>query len=183
MTQKIANPDNEQSIDQLKEKIEELRKQNTDLKKRLRETEGILKDSEDCYRSLIFSNESVKILIDPNSGRILTSNQEALRFYGYQSNQFYNLRIWELSLLTEDQLRKDLFRAKKGWSKRFVDKHRLANGEIRDIEISASPVKYRGKIALFAIIYDISRLKRAEEILFSKIEEHGLASDQPLFFL
>ncbi len=100
MTQKIANPDNEQSIDQLKEKIEELRKQNTDLKKRLRETEGILKDSEDCYRSLIFSNESVKILIDPNSGRILTSNQEALRFYGYQSNQFYNLRIWELSLLT-----------------------------------------------------------------------------------
>ncbi|MCF8107700.1 MAG: diguanylate cyclase [Desulfohalobiaceae bacterium] len=156
---------------------EELLEQNVRLKRRCKELHRSWKESEESNYWIFCSNETVKLLLDPVSGGISNFNQESLRFYGYPRDAFAKMKFWELSLLTEDQLRKDLYRVKKGWRKEFSDKHQLFDGEIRDVEIKAAPVKYHGKMVVFAVIIDVSRQKRSEELLSSKVEEFRLMPD------
>lgn len=156
---------------------QQLLEQNARLKQRYRELRQILKGHEESNQWIFNSNETVKLILDPASGSISRFNQEALRFYGYPRDVFSRMKYWELSLLTEDQLRKDLYRAKKGWRKEFSDKHQLVDGEIREVEIKAAPVRYRDKMVVFAIVVDVSQQKRSEELLSSKIEEYRLMPD------
>ncbi|MCF8104145.1 MAG: diguanylate cyclase [Desulfohalobiaceae bacterium] len=156
---------------------QELLEQNARLRRRCQELQQDWKEREESNHWIFFSNETVKLLLDPVSGAISNFNQEALHFYGYRRDDFSRMKFWDLSLLTEDQLRKDLYRAKNGWCKGFSDKHQLYCGEIRDVEVKAAPVKYRGKMVVFAVIIDVSRQKRNEELLSSKIEEYRLMPD------
>ena len=47
----------------------------------------------------------------------------------------------------------------------FFFRHRLANEEIRDVEVYSGPIRLHGKELLYSIIHDISERKRAEQEL------------------
>src|SRR5207237_1825021 len=44
-------------------------------------------------------------------------------------------------------------------------RHRLASGEVRDVEVHSSPVDVGGRRLLYSIIHDVTDRKRAEEAL------------------
>ena len=44
----------------------------------------------------------------------------------------------------------------------FVFKHRLSNGEIRDVDVYSGLINQRGKNLLYSIVHDITAQKKAE---------------------
>lgn len=54
-------------------------------------------------------------------------------------------------------------RARSEQRRHFIFRHRLSNGEIRDVEVYSGPIKLHGKKLLYSIIHDITDRIQAEE--------------------
>jgi len=126
-------------------------------------TEQQLKQSEQKFRSFFNENNAVKLIIDPETGRIKSANKSAKKYYGY--DELESMKIQQINLLPEQQvLRKmqDVFIHNK---KFFRFRHRLANGEVRNVEAYPTPIEIHGAKYLYSIIHDITDRFRAVEAL------------------
>ena len=127
------------------------------------QTEKKLRDSEERYRSLFANNHAVMLLVDPETADIVDVNPAACSFYGYTREELTSKRITDVNTLSEDEVFLEMQRARAEERKHFYFQHRLAEGEIRDVEVYSGPIALRGKHLLYSIIHDISARKRAEE--------------------
>lgn len=123
------------------------------------------RSSEDMFRSLFLSSSSVMMLIDPDTGTIVRPNAAACRFYGYSRNELIGKPIGEINMLSEDTLGERISQAASEQKRRFHFQHRLANGEIRDVDVFSGPVNVLGKRLLYSIVIDMTEERRAEEEL------------------
>ena len=141
-----------------------------------KKAEAKLRDSEKYYRDMFEKNRAVKLLIDPDTGRILDANSAACEFYGYAREDLTAFHIWDLNPLGERETRRRMALAFTGEKTDFEFKHRLASGEIRDVRVYSGVVATGGKRLLHSIILDITDRKRAEaerERLLMAIEQSG----------
>jgi len=72
--------------------VEELKKENSDLRSKLKDLRESLRKSEDRYRNLIESENSIILRIDAH-GTILFANNFTLRFFGYTSREMIRKNI------------------------------------------------------------------------------------------
>ncbi|MEO8215531.1 MAG: PAS domain S-box protein [Acidobacteriota bacterium] len=124
-----------------------------------------LRESENRYRQMFENNPAVKLLIDPTDGRIVDANDAATNFYGYSFDELTSKHIWEINALSEDELRSDLDSAANQTRNLFSFHHKVASGEIRDVEVNTGPIRVHGKTLLYSIVNDVTDRKRAEEAL------------------
>jgi PAS domain S-box-containing protein len=117
------------------------------------------------YESLFHNHHTLMLLIEPGTGAIVDANPAACAFYGYSRQQFVSLNIADLYTLPEGEVREELRRADSGARHRFTFPHRLANGELRHVEVQSGPVDFGGRRLLFSVIQDITDRKRMEESL------------------
>ncbi len=54
-------------------------------------------------------------------------------------------------------------RSCSGERRYFIFQHRLADGQVRDVEVYSGPVTVAGKTLLYSIVFDVTERKRAEE--------------------
>ena len=127
--------------------------------------EEALKQSEERYKSIFRKSMSVMLLINPDTAEIMDVNQAACDFYGYPYSDFCGKNLTDLNLLTKEHTISNLQNTKLEIQNKFTYKHRLANNEVRNVEIYSSPLEYNGSIALFAIIHDITERTKLEEAL------------------
>jgi len=137
-------------------------KENRAIAERMRAEEA-LRESEERYRSLFANNHAVMLLVDPETADIVDVNPAACSFYGCTREELTSKRITDINTLSEDEVFLEMQRAKAEERKHFYFQHRLAEGEIRDVEVYSGPIALRGKHLLYSIIHDISARKRAEE--------------------
>ena len=77
---------------------------------------------------------AIKLIIDPENGRITEANEAACVFYGYDSKTLTSMTIMEINTLSDEGVRREMDRAKReGWFF-FNFRHRLASGKVRDYE-------------------------------------------------
>lgn len=122
-----------------------------------------LRESDEIYRNLFHNNHATLLVIDPESGWIMDANFAACRYYGYDLSSLTGKKITEINVLTSEQVFEEMARAKAEQRDHFYFYHRLANGEIRPVEVYSGPIDLRGKRLLYSIIHDISERKKAEE--------------------
>ncbi|OLN24634.1 sensory box histidine kinase/response regulator [Desulfovibrio sp. DV] len=127
------------------------------------EMAAALAASEARHRAMFFSNIAVKLLIDPATGSIVDANPAACDFYGFSLDQIQQLSIWDINAMPGDLVRQEMDRAKEEGRGFFQFRHRLANGEVREVEVYSGPVEYLGRNLLFSIIHDVTDRVRAEE--------------------
>ncbi len=137
-------------------------------------TEIALRESEAFYQQMFESNRAVKMVVDPATAQIIKANQAACNFYGYSHEQMTSLRITDISVISKDELAADIQRTLVDKGKTFEARHRMASGEIRDVEIFSGAIEVNGKHYLYAIIQDITEHKRAEKALRESEELHRL---------
>ncbi len=133
-----------------------------------------LRESEERYRSLFQNNQSVMLLIDPETGAIVNANPAACVFYGYSREEITRLKITDINQLTYEQVFAEMERAKNEQRRQFFFRHRLASGEMREVEVYSGPIEFTGKRLLYSIVHDITERKRAEAALkaaLAKAEE------------
>ena len=125
-------------------------------------------ESESRFKNLFAKHDSIMLLIDPDTGRIIDANASASKFYGYSVSELSSMKIDEINKLAPGQVQNEYKDAANQHKNYFVFPHQLANGEERLIECHSSPIEYEGKIILFSIINDITERKQLEEQLKSK---------------
>ncbi len=134
-----------------------------------RATEALRK-SEQRYSSLFENSHCVMLIIDPSDGRISEANPAACHYYGYSHQALKELTISQINVLSPEQLQQEMQQATAEHRNQFYFRHRLASGEIRDVEVFSSPVDIGEQRMLFSIIHDIVNRKQAEAKLFEEKE-------------
>jgi PAS domain S-box-containing protein len=121
------------------------------------------REEEATYRSMFEKNRAVKLVIEPETGAIVDANPAACEFYGYPRDILLAMHICDLNTLPPDQIQAEMQQARAEQRLCFFFQHRLASGEIRDVEVYSGPIDVRGKQLLFSIIHDITERKQAEQ--------------------
>lgn len=119
--------------------------------------------SDERYRQMFERNRAVKLLVDPDTGRIVDANSAACDFYGYSLEELRSLRITDINVLPGDEVRAAMASTVAGDTAHFEFPHRLKSGEIRTVEVHPSPIEIRGKTYLYSIVHDITERVDAEE--------------------
>lgn len=156
------------STESLEESNEELAVLNMQLIKQNREleqTQKALSESESRFRALFQNKHTVMLIIDPTTGSLIDANPAAQTYYGYSIAQLRAMNISEINTLSKLEIDNEMRRAKMQKRKYFQFKHKLANGEIRDVEVFSGPVRSMGRQLLYSIIHDITKRKRAVETM------------------
>lgn len=121
-----------------------------------------LLESEQRYKSFFFDNKSVIFLVNPENGNIINANHAALAFYGYSLEEMVQLKIQDINTLPGDLIEKEMDQSMSNQKNYFQFKHRLANGETRDVEIYSGRVSQGGQDQLYFIVHDITWQKKME---------------------
>lgn len=135
-----------------------------------KKNEEILRKKEELYHALFEKNSAVKLLIDPEDGKIFDANSAASEYYGYTLDEIKSLYISNLNTLPPEDIKIEMENALFERRSYFNFKHRLANGNIRDVEVYSSPININDKMLLQSIVHDITDRKLTEELL-KKSEE------------
>jgi diguanylate cyclase (GGDEF)-like protein/PAS domain S-box-containing protein len=130
-----------------------------------KQAEVALRESEERFRSMFENHKSIMLLIEPETGEIIDANQAAEKFYNRAQDDLCSLTFFDLNQFPKEQVAQEMVEAKLGLKSTFVFPHKLANGEVRWVEVYSSPIEYQGKQLLFSIIHDITDRKEAEEAL------------------
>ncbi len=126
---------------------------------------NMLQDSEDRFRQVFDNSMAIHMIIDPESGRIVDVNKAAELFYGYPLKTLKRMFIYQINELPEDELRERLIASYRKEENYFQVQHRLASGDLRDVEVYVGPVMIGDKRFLFSIVHDITeRIRNQEEL-------------------
>ncbi len=124
-----------------------------------------LRESEALYRALFEKNLAIKLLIDPETGRIMDANPAALRFYGYSHAEICTLRITDINQLPDEQVYAAMGQTMRGQKNQFTFSHRIKSGEIRAVDVYSGPIVVHGRTLLYSIIHDVTERQRAVDAL------------------
>ena len=117
------------------------------------------------YKLLFERSRTANLLIDPDSGRIIDSNPAASEMYGWSSETLKKMTIFEINVLTPEEIKSRMNLAKQRNQFYFEMNHRLADGTIKDVEVYSGPIEYNGKKFLYSIIHDVTQRKQYEQTI------------------
>jgi diguanylate cyclase (GGDEF)-like protein/PAS domain S-box-containing protein len=124
-----------------------------------------LKASETRFRHFFENNNSVMLLVDPKDGRLVDANQAACHFYGHRRSALLAKRIGDINTLKPQEVAREMQRAVQERCNYFSFRHRLASGEVRDVEVYSTPTVVDGRNILFSMVHDVTARKQAEASL------------------
>jgi len=130
-----------------------------------KQAEEKLRQSEERYKSLFQGNYSVMLLINPENGEIRDANPAACKFYGWSRSELCVKNISEINTLPPDEIGLNMHKSLAEKQNHYLFSHRLASGELRDVEVYSGPIGIHESTLLYTIIHDITEQKKAEEAL------------------
>lgn len=130
-----------------------------------KKNEALLIEQERIYQSMFTTNNAIKLLIDPSSGNIIDVNPAACEFYGYPKERFLKMKISDINLLSAEEIKLEMEKAKSKNKTYFQFPHKTAKGEIKTVEVHSGPIEINGTHLLFSIIHDITERHKVEEKL------------------
>lgn len=125
------------------------------------------------WAEIFEKHDGVMLLIDPDqNGLILKANIAASKYYGYSLKELYTMSIKDINCLAPEDVQNEMNQAKEESRNYFNFKHRLKNGNIRDVEVHSTPLQTQGKKRiLFSIIHDITDKNLFKDLIKKKNEE------------
>ncbi|MDX2139454.1 MAG: ATP-binding protein [Chloroflexota bacterium] len=112
-------------------------------------------ESERRAHQFFHDSRAAMLLVDPASGLIVDANRVACNFYGYRREELLAMRIADLDAPHEESE----FSIR---TSNLVLRHRLANGQIRDVSVYSGPVEMNGRKHVCMIVHDVTKRKLAE---------------------
>ncbi len=135
------------------------------LKRRLNQRVADLRRSEEKFRTLFQKHAVVKLLVDPDTGRIVDANEKAEQYYGWTGEQLRRMRVQDINTLPPEQVKAEMAKARENQRVCFEFQHQRADGSIRDVQVYSNAMDIGGKTLLHSIILDVTEHKRAEKAL------------------
>jgi diguanylate cyclase (GGDEF)-like protein/PAS domain S-box-containing protein len=127
------------------------------------EAERVLRESEKQYRAFFENNHAIMLLTDPKSERIIDANPAAAEFYGYPIEVMRTMNLNRINALGQDEMFTEMRRAMDEGRTYFIVRHRLATGELRDVEVYSGPIMVQGVQRLYSVIHDVTKRIELEQ--------------------
>ncbi len=115
------------------------------------------------YRDVFENNHAVMLIVEPAARLIVDANPTACRFYGYDRAAMRSMPVTNINPSPPEKIDADMREAARTDREYFLVKHRLASGEVRDVEIYSGPLAVEGRKLLLSIVHDVTERHRAEE--------------------
>jgi PAS domain S-box-containing protein len=112
--------------------------------------------SEQNYTNIFNNEHAIMLLVDPENGAIIDANPAALNFYGYSRDEMLNLNIFDLNIMSQNNIKQAMLCALNSQKNIFQFRHRLKNGKIRDVEVSSGKVTLNNRKVLYSLVKDIT---------------------------
>lgn len=125
-------------------------------------TEEALIKSEEKFRNLFENHAAVNLIIDVDALRIVDANHAAANFYGWTIEELKQLKVYDLNTSPANVIQAALDTVIGSNKGHFEFRHKLKNGEIRDVEIYSSQITISGKNCVHSVIHDITNRKKSE---------------------
>ncbi|NMG27563.1 bifunctional diguanylate cyclase/phosphodiesterase [Aromatoleum evansii] len=135
-----------------------------DISERVR-MERALAESEMRYRALFANSRVVMLVIDPATGAIVDANDKACAYYGYGHAVLTRMSISDINVLSREEVLQEMARARARAADFFQFRHRLASGEVRDVEVASGPIEIEGRSLLYSIVQDVTERRRYEKLM------------------
>ncbi len=133
-----------------------------------------LKDSERRYKAIFHESSSVMMLVDPFTGSIVDINSAAVKFYGYSKKEMLGMNMHDVNIMSRENLMREIDSATNKKKSHFLFKHRLASGEIRDVEVYSGAIEANGQTLLHSVIHDVTESLEA----MGKVNRLSMAVEQ-----
>lgn len=135
----------------------------------------------DCkYKEAFNNNHTPMLIIETETLKIDDANTAACDYYGYSREEILNMKITHINILSREEILKEMDKAREEGRKYFRFKHRLSNGEIRDVEVYSGPIKVEGKIFLFSVIHDtVEKIRLERDFIINKAYFDSLFNNSP----
>jgi PAS domain S-box-containing protein len=130
-----------------------------------------ISQSAEWHHQMFVNHSAVMLIIDPATGSVIDANPAACRFYGYPLEAFRSVTIYQINTLPPDKINEAFDEIVSRKRNELFFSHRLASGEVRDVEVHSVPVSFDDRTLLFAIIHDITERRRAEAELQAHREQ------------
>lgn len=124
--------------------------------------EKVMRDSQSRHHTLFEGNCTVQLLIDSETKAIIDANPAACAYYGYPREVLKQMSIGDINTLPPDELVRELALAGSSGKDIFHFRHRLANGEIREVESRVTPMRYGDRTIIHSLIIDVTARNSAE---------------------
>lgn len=108
------------------------------------------------FDELFLQHDIPMLLIEPASGRIVDANPAAARFYRYDRDALLGMSIQQINTLTPQQVAEERGLAEREGRNFFIFRHRLADGDIRTVEVHSRPFDFDGQRLLHSVVLDIT---------------------------
>jgi PAS domain S-box-containing protein len=136
-------------------------------------TRGQLRESESRYRAMFEDSASVMLIVDPTDSHIVQANAAASAYYGWPTEVLTTMKVSEINTLSSDEILAEMADARQRARHFFHFVHRLASGELRDVEVYSGPVVVSGRELLYSIVHDVTDRARAERELRESEERYS----------
>jgi PAS domain S-box-containing protein len=128
-----------------------------------KQAEQALQEQNRKYRDLFETCQLPILLIDPQTGAVVEANSEACRFYGYAHEKLTRLNITDINMLSKEALFHEMRRAQTRSRNSFSFRHRLSNGEVREVEVFSGPIFFEQQSLLCSFVLDVTERKSLEK--------------------
>ncbi len=133
-----------------------------------------LDEREAQYRSVFESVADGLVIYDTETLRVIEVNHATCAIYGYRRSECLELQPEDfLHPDYRDQFQEFLHTIQHQHSWRGVSRHRRRDGQIIDVDIFATRLRYKGKDQVLCVIRDITQIKRFEETQRAIAKELG----------
>ncbi len=139
--------------------------------------------AEGQFRTLFIEHKSIMYLVDFENLEVVLGNKAAEMFYGY--GDMKGLRFGSLEAETPQDLQERIAICKKNGRMSIQVKHRLANGEVRDMsgELRLAQLPGYQKALLVVVLEDITEALQLEQQLIIAKERAEAANQSKSEFL
>ncbi|TKG90375.1 PAS domain-containing sensor histidine kinase [Puteibacter caeruleilacunae] len=121
------------------------------------------------FKRFFEQSYSVILIIDPEGGRIIDGNKAAIDFYGYSHQELTSMKISDINMLGSNGVQQKMYLTVEKNGQQFIFDHKLANGQIRNVEVHTGPVDIGNSQLIYSIIHDITpRIKAERELVVAK---------------
>lgn len=135
----------------------------TDITESIKDKE-LLKSKTQLYVDLFEQNKAIRLIIDPKTANIIDVNNTACEFYGYSKEQFKKMNVSDINTLPLNEILIKIKNAIEIPDNDIINniKHKLSNGEIRDVEVHTNIINSDNDILVSATVYDITEIKKSQ---------------------
>lgn len=139
--------------------------------RRRSDAESRLHVSEERYRTIFAESSLPMLLIDPDTQSVRDANAAAVQFYGWPVDELRGRPLSAINVLPETDLQREVNLAASGERKHFDFRHRLASGEVRNVEAFTGIVTVGADRLLLSSVVDVTARHQMEEALRSSLHE------------